>query len=151
MLVLDFYHAVEHLTSIASRKKWKKQKAKKWVSKQRKRLLKGKRDIFMKEIETICQGSKNKILQRELEYFKTHLPHMHYKEIKDDNFPIGSGAVESGIRRVVNLRLKGPGIFWHEEIADAMLLLRSYYKAGRWNLLKNMAFIGGLDANECYL
>jgi hypothetical protein len=150
-LVLDFYHAVEHLTSIASRKKWKKQKAKKWVSKQRKRLLKGKRNIFMEEIERLCHGSKNKILLRELEYFKTHLSHMHYKELKDGNFPIGSGAVESGIRRVVNLRLKGPGIFWHEEIADAMLLLRSYYKAGRWNLLKNMAFIGGLNANECYL
>ncbi len=151
LLVLDFYHAVEHLTSIASRKKWKTKKAKKWVSKQRKRLLKGKLDIFMKEIELICQGSKNKILLRELEYFKAHLPHMRYKEIKDSHFPIGSGAVESGIRRVVNMRLKGPGIFWHEEIADAMLLLRSYYKAGRWNLLKNMAFIGGLDASECYL
>jgi hypothetical protein len=151
LLVLDFYHAVEHLSSIASQKKWKKQKVKKWVSKQRKRLLKGKRDIFMKEIEMLCQGSKNKILLRELEYFKTHLPHMHYKEVKDDSFPIGSGAVESGIRRVINLRLKGPGIFWHEEIADAMLLLRSYYKAGRWNLLKNMAFIGGLSVDECYL
>src|SRR3989304_6116056 len=82
-----------------------------------------------------------------LYFFITHLPHMHYKEIKDGNFPIGSGAVESGIRRVVNLRLKGPGIFWHEEIADAMLLLRSYYKAGRWNLLKNMDFIWGWDVN----
>jgi hypothetical protein len=151
LLVLDFYHAVEHLTSIASQKKWKKQKAKRWVNKQRKRLLRGKRDVFMKEIEMICQGSKNKLLLRELEYFKSHLPHMHYKEIKDDNLPIGSGAVESGIRRVVNLRLKGPGIFWHKEFADAMLLLRSYYKAERWNLLKNMAFIGGLDTNECYL
>jgi len=150
VFVLDFYHAVEHLSTIASSKKWTAQVIKKWVSKQRKRLLKGNRDIFMTEIETICKG-KNKILQRELEYFKTHLPHMHYKEMKDRKLPIGSGAVESGIRRVVNLRLKGPGIFWHEEVADAMLLLRSYYKAGRWNLLKNMAFIGGLDVNECYL
>lgn len=151
VFVLDFYHAVEHLSSIASSKKWTAQVIKKWVSKQRKRLLNGKRELFMTEIEAICQGSKNKILQREREYFKTHLSHMHYKEIKDGKLPIGSGAVESGIRRVINLRLKSPGIFWHEEVADAMLLLRSYYKAGRWNLLKNMAFIGGLDVNECYL
>lgn len=151
VLVLDFYHAVEHLSSMTSLKKWKAAEAKQWVSKQRKRLLNGKLELFMEEIEKLCQGSRNKILLRERDYFKKHLPHMRYKEIKDSKLPIGSGAVESGIRRVVNLRLKGPGIFWHEDVADAMLLLRSYYKAGRWNLLKNMAFIGGLDANECYL
>ena len=144
-MALDFYHAVEHLTNIATQKKWLKADAKKWINKQRKRLLNGKLDIFIKEIEVVCYKSKNKLLVREREYFKTHLPHMRYKEIKDACLPIGSGGVESGIRRVVNMRLKGPGIFWKEEFADAMLLLRSYYKAGRWNLLKNMAFIGGLD------
>ena len=77
VFVLDFYHAVEHLSSIASSKKWTAQVIKKWVSKQRKRLLNGKRELFMTEIEAICQGSKNKILQREREYFKTHLSHMH--------------------------------------------------------------------------
>jgi hypothetical protein len=43
ILALDFYHAVEHLTSIATQKKW--------VNKQRRRLLNGKLDIFFQEIE----------------------------------------------------------------------------------------------------
>ena len=47
--------------------------------------------------------------------------------------------IESTVRRVVNLRLKGPSIFWCRASAEAILLLRSYYKAGRWNLLKHMA------------
>jgi predicted transposase YbfD/YdcC len=47
---------------------------------------------------------------------------------------------ESAIRRVVNLRIKGAGIFWHREHAEAMLMLRSFYKAGRWNVLTRMAF-----------
>jgi hypothetical protein len=144
-MVLDFYHAVEHLSSIASQKKWSKGDAKKWVNKQRKRLLNGKLELFIHAIKEICSKTKNKILLREQAYFKTHLPHMRYKEIKEAGLPMGSGGVESGIRRVVNMRLKGPGIFWKEEFADAMLLLRSYYKANRWNLLKNMAFIGGLN------
>src|SRR5205814_6977726 len=38
-----------------------------------------------------------------------------------------------------NLRLKGASIFWCRASAEAILLLRSYYKAGRWNLLKHMA------------
>ena len=42
------------------------------------------------------------------------------------------------------MRLKGPGIFWHEEVANAMLMLRSYHKAGRWDLLKNTTFSGAL-------
>jgi hypothetical protein len=151
VMALDFYHAVEHLTSFAAQKKWGTADAKKWVNKQRLRLLNGKLDIFIQEIDQLCRGSKNALLTREQDYFKKHLPHMRYKEIKDKKFPIGSGAVESGIRRVINLRLKGPGIFWHEDMADAMLLLRSYYKADRWNLLKNMAFLGGLCANEDYL
>jgi hypothetical protein len=147
ILVLDFYHAVEHLTSIATQKKWAQADAKKWVNKQRRRLLNGKLDIFIQEIEELCDGSVNEILIRERDYFKKHLSHMRYKEIKDKKLPIGSGGVESGIRRVINLRLKGPGIFWHEDSVDAMLLLRSYYKAGRWNLLQNMAINGGLIVN----
>jgi hypothetical protein len=147
LLVLDFYHAVEHLTSFATQKKWAQSDAKKWVNKQRRRLLNGKLDIFIQEIEDLCNGSKNEILMRERDYFKKHLPHMRYKEIKDKKLPIGSGGVESGIRRVINLRLKGPGIFWHEDMVDAMLLLRSYYKAGRWNSLENMAVSGGLIVN----
>jgi hypothetical protein len=35
--------------------------------------------------------------------------------------------------------LKGPSLFWCRASAEAILLLRSYYKAGRWNMLKRMA------------
>jgi len=147
LMALDFYHAVEHLSSIAAQKKWKPVEKKQWVNKQRRRLLRGKMDIFMEEIEVVCKNFKNDLLTRERDYFRNHLPHMRYKEIKDKKLPIGSGGVESGIRRVINLRLKGPGIFWHEDMVDAMLLLRSYYKAGRWNMLENMAVSGGLIIN----
>jgi len=149
--VLDFYHAVEHLGIIATYKRWNKKEADKWIKIQRHRLLKGNLKIFIEEIESVCKGTKSDILKRERRFFKKHLPHMRYAEIKDYKLPIGSGAVESGIRRVVNMRLKGAGIFWKEEMADAMLFLRSYYKAGRWNVLKNMAISGGMYFNEQYL
>ena len=45
---------------------------------------------------------------------------------------MGSGAVESAVRRVVNLRMKGNSIFWLEENAESFLHLRCAYKAGRW-------------------
>lgn len=45
--------------------------------------------------------------------------------------PLGSGAVESSIRRVINLRLKSNGSFWKAANAEAMLQLRSFYVCKR--------------------
>ena len=59
--------------------------------------------------------------------------------------PIGSGAMESAIRRVVNLRLKWASIYWNVKTAEAMLMLRSYYKSGRWNLSKSLAVTPEVD------
>jgi hypothetical protein len=40
---------------------------------------------------------------------------------------------------VINLRLKGNGIFWREENAEAMLQVRSQVISGRWdNRIKQM-------------
>ena len=57
---------------------------------------------------------------------------MRYGAFKRAGIPRGSGGVESAIRRVVNLRLKGPGIFWEVDNAERLLALRTRYKAGRW-------------------
>ena len=46
------------------------------------------------------------------------------------------GLIEGARRCAVTLRLKGPSTYWHKyECRHAVLLVRSYYKAGRWNLL----------------
>ena len=46
--------------------------------------------------------------------------------------PMGSGAIESTIRRVINLRLKGNGIYWTEDNAEAVFQLRAAVVSGRW-------------------
>ena len=45
---------------------------------------------------------------------------------------LGSGAIESLIRRVINLRLKGTSIYWTEENAEAVFQLRAAVVSGRW-------------------
>ena len=141
---LDFYHAVEHLNALAKLKRWSARERQRWVNQQKRRLMTGQLDVFMDAIDTACRATRNKLIKREKNYFHKHKDNMKYQQLKAQGLPIGSGAVESAIRRVINLRLKGPGIFWHEETANAMLMLRSYYKAGRWNLLKNMAYSGAI-------
>ena len=70
---------------------------------------------------------------------------MRYHDIASAGLPIGSGAMESAVRRVVNLRLKGASMYWLNEKAEAMLLLRSFYKSGRWDMLKTLTFANGYN------
>ena len=68
----------------------------------------------------------------EIDYLDKHEAHLRYDWFKYRGSPLGSGAVESAIRRVINLRLKGNGIYWREENAEAMLVLRAAALTGRW-------------------
>ena len=139
--LIDFYHAVEHLGKVAELKKsWKPSERKRWIKKHRKLLLNGHVERVICEIKKVCRGRISKKLKVEYNYFMRNKNRMHYRSVQSEKLPIGSGAVESAIRRVINLRLKGASIYWLEEMAEAMLMLRSYYKAGRWNTLKQFAF-----------
>jgi len=59
--------------------------------------------------------------------------HMDYARYRRRGLPTGSGAIESAIRRVINLRLKGNGISWLEDNAEAMLVIRANVLCDRWD------------------
>ena len=61
-----------------------------------------------------------------------HETHLRYDWFRYCGRPLGSGAVESAIRRVINSRLKGNGIYWREENAEAMPAPRAAALTGRW-------------------
>jgi hypothetical protein len=58
--------------------------------------------------------------------------HLDYARYRRRGLPLGSGAIESAIRRVINLRLKGNGICWLAENAEAMLVVRAQVLCNRW-------------------
>lgn len=139
--LVDFYHAVEHLGKVAGLQKgWKTPQKKRWVTKYRRLLLQGAINEVIAELRRLCRGKRSKKLRTERDYFLRNRSRMNYAEIRQKGFPIGSGAMESAIRRVVNLRLKGASIYWLRDNVEAMLLLRSYFKAGRWDTLKQFAY-----------
>lgn len=138
--LIDFYHAVEHLGKVAGlRKSWTVRQRKSWFGKHRRLLRQGQVEKVINAVKQICRGRNSASMRTERNYFVRNISRMAYARISDLKLPIGSGSVESAIRRVVNLRLKGPCIFWCKENAEAILLLRCYWKAGRWNQLKNQA------------
>ena len=81
----------------------------------RKWLKKGQAAAVLNELERL--GKSDGVLQAmatPLAYLDKHLEagHLEYGEMRQRGLPIGSGAIESAIRRVVNLRLKGNGLMW---------------------------------------
>ena len=138
--LLDFYHAVQHLAQVAAlRNDWSAQARSRWRTHQRRLLLRGQLEQVIAAIRDLCRGRNSKAMRTHRDYFIKHQSRMAYAQLMAMKLPIGSGAIESTVRRVVNLRLKGPSIFWCRASAEAILLLRSYYKAGRWKMLKHMA------------
>ena len=141
--LVDFYHVVEHVYALAAlNTSWRKQERKRWATRQRRRLWRGELKAFMEEVERVCKGKRGKGWSRERDYLlrNARAGRLDYAKARKAKMPMGSGSMESAVRRVVNLRLKGPGIFWHEEHAEQMLLLRAYYKSKRWQVLVNKAF-----------
>lgn len=63
-------------------------------------------------------------------YFGDHSK-FQYKAFQDNGLPIGSGSIESAIRRVINLRVKGTGMFWKRENAENIIFLRSLVLTGK--------------------
>jgi len=138
--LLDFYHAVQHLGQVAAlRKDWSAKARAQWRTQQRRSLLQGQVEQVIAAVQAICRGRNSKAIRTQRDYFIKNQSRMAYAKLIAMKLPIGSGAIESTVRRVVNLRLKGPSLFWCRASAEAILLLRSYYKAGRWNMLKRMA------------
>ncbi|MCP4254617.1 MAG: hypothetical protein GY775_14690 [Candidatus Scalindua sp.] len=139
--LIDFFHATQHINAVAKLcKSMKPKQQKSWVTKQCKRLKEGNVDIVIDEIRKYCRGRNSKSIRTELNYFIKNRNRMAYAKVTALHLPIGSGAVESAVRRVVNLRMKGAAIFWCKSNAEHLLMLRSYYKSGRWEQFKKMAF-----------
>src|SRR5262245_37588181 len=138
--LLDFYHAVQRLGQVAAlRKDWRATARTRWCTHQRHWLLQGQVAEVIIAVRDLCRGRNSKAIRRHRAYLIKNQSRMAYAQLLALKLPIGSEAIESTVRRVVNLRLKGPSLVWCRASAEAILLLRSYYKAGRWNMLKRMA------------
>lgn len=74
-----------------------------------------------------------RVVTESLEYLEKRRDLIRYAEFAAAGYPIGSGAVESGNKLVVEARLKGPGMHWAREHVDGMLALRNGICSGRWD------------------
>lgn len=67
-----------------------------------------------------------------LHYLGQRQPMLDYPRCDAEGWPVGSGAVESANRQVVEARLKGAGMHWTRDHANALLALAALEASDRW-------------------
>ncbi len=73
-----------------------------------------------------------KTLKGSLEYLEKRQDQIRYAEFQAMGYPIGSGAVESANKLVVEARLKGSGMHWARDHVNPMVALRTMICSDRW-------------------
>lgn len=133
---LDWCHAVHHISLALEYVVEDKEVRRRLFKKLRKWLKQGDWwDVVLGLSQLAKDLPNDHDVWTELSYLERHGDegHLDYKRFRRRGVPLGSGAIESAIRRVINLRLKGNSISWHEENAEGMLLLRCLVLSDRWD------------------
>lgn len=135
MRVLDWYHAVQHVSRALTLLKLKARDRTQHFVEMRTLLKQSRWAEVVKTLRELAKGrpEKHKVWT-EIQYLEKHgtAGHLQYLTCKRRGLPIGSGAVESTIRRVINLRLKSNAMYWLEENAEAIFALRASLLSDRW-------------------
>jgi hypothetical protein len=133
--VLDFCHAAHHLSLALEAVRLPEQQRRRLYRKLKQWLRRGWPGQVVDELERLgAVADWPESLTQPLAYLRKHMEarRLDYGSYRRRGLPLGSGAVESAIRRVVNLRLKGPGLMWLKDNAEGALALRAAAVSSRW-------------------
>jgi hypothetical protein len=131
---IDYWHAVEYLGKIVESSSLKGKEKTQWRKTQKNRLYRGDIGLVIIAIKELIGGNPSEDQTTWLNYFVNHgLTHrrMDYQLSVNSHLPIGSGAIESAVRRVINLRVKSNATYWLRENAETIIRFRAWIKAGR--------------------
>lgn len=133
---LDWCHALHHVGLALASVGLPKDEHRRVFKKFRKWLKKGEAAEVLNELDRLGEkGGVAWAMETPMAYLDKHLEagRLEYDAMQEQGLPIGSGAIESAVRRVVNQRLKGNGMMWLEGNAEGMLPLRAAALTDRWD------------------
>jgi hypothetical protein len=132
--ILDFAHATEHLNAIGEALYGEHTpESQAWLSERTHRLKYNGPTALLHELTKLHRKHPDsQVIASHLAYLKKREAQMQYPTFLAQGWPIGSGAVESANKLVVQARLKGAGMHWADEHVNSMLALRNILCSGRW-------------------
>ena len=135
--ILDYYHVCEHLHGFSSTVFADKAKEKTWTDTQKQHLFKGGVKTVISNIKRIGKNSEK--AAQLINYYRTNKDRMNYHQYVTIGCGIiGSGAIESTHRTLVQKRMKLSGQRWSLNGAQHMLNLRVVRKNNDWNKIINL-------------
>ena len=143
--ILDLYHALEKLGTFAAIQYTDPQAKVIWIEQQKELLLTDQVRQVIKNVEALeaRTAEARKAKDALISYYTNNESRMMYGTYKAKGYLVGSGAIESAHRNVVQQRLKLSGQRWNKSGAQQIVNLRAYQKSNRWNevvqLIKNAA------------
>lgn len=136
--IVDFFHAKEHLSTVAE--PVLKDQKKPWLSEQEERLFANDIEGITRELYRLGKKypSHKKDFTREATYFTKHTERMQYGSFREKGYLIGSGPIESAHRKVIQQRLKLSGQRWTKEGLQTIASLRATYLSGEWGMVEGL-------------
>ena len=134
--ILDFYHTAENTYKYAKiLYPTDEVKRHKWVKSVLDKLENGK------EVEAIAFVNSHRISKEKLpsgivnlpDYLENNKTRIRYKFFKEEGYYIGSGAIESGNKSVIQQRMKQSGMRWSIKGGQYIASLRAKYKSNCWD------------------
>jgi adenylate kinase family enzyme len=134
--ILDWYHACEHLCEFA--KEYFKEDGQRndWIEQQKELLYESKMDEVISNIQSLPVNKKVEQINKDnlLQYYQSNKNRMDYKKYRTMGAGlIGSGAIESAHRTLIQKRMKLSGQRWSKKRAQNMLTLRCTRLSGKWD------------------
>jgi hypothetical protein len=138
-VILDFYHAAEHLGDLA--KAWHGAGTEAAAAEHRRwshRLKHEGGQAVLEELRALdgrSRPSACEVLRETVTYFANQVHRMDYPGYVTKGWQIGSGPVESACKTVVGRRLKCAGMRWGEAGSDGGCHLRALFlsERGQWD------------------
>jgi len=137
--ILDYYHACEHLHGFVENgmKEQDEEIQKQWFNEQKELLLESRVKEVIKNIEVTHAKKAEK--EKLIHYYQTNIERMDYKAYQQLGCGIiGSGAIESAHRTVIQQRMKLSGQHWSSKGANNMLRLRVISMNKQWYKVINL-------------
>jgi Uncharacterised protein family (UPF0236) len=129
--ILDYYHACEYLHAFSREHFADKEAEQQWTTVQKELLLQSQVAAVIKNVEQLNSTKKEAV--KLIAYYSANMERMDYGQYRQTGCGIiGSGAIESAHRKVIQKRMKQSGQRWSKEGAQHMLNLRVTKCNQRW-------------------
>jgi hypothetical protein len=136
--VLDYYHVSSRLTTIADALRTDPKVRREWLKRTGQLLREpggwGRVIRSIAAMKKRCGYSRAAAqdARKAEKYLRRYRRYMNYCELQANDYPIGSGVVESACKQIVTERMKLSGMRWARAGADCIMTLRSILLSQTW-------------------